>query len=111
MMKNTKVIKMICNAIILFGSIGILVNVSPFISKPLTNLSVGLIKMSQPSVIMNDAEEKFASYINGEDTNNTTATSNESKPAMNSIITKDSKDDTGLLQTPSDIKEKMTEAE
>ena len=103
-MKNTKVIKMICNAIILFGSIGILVNVSPFISKPLTNLSVGLIKMSQPSVIMNDAEEKFASYINGEDTNNTTATSNESKPAMNSIITKDSKDDTGLLQTPSDIK-------
>ena len=56
MMKNTKVIKMICNAVILFGSIGILVNVSPFISKPLTNLSVGLIKMSQPSVIMNDAE-------------------------------------------------------
>ena len=45
MMKNTKVIKMICNAIILFGSIVILVNVSPFISKPLTNLSVGLIKM------------------------------------------------------------------
>lgn len=111
MMKNTKVIKMICNAIILFGTVGILVNVSPFISKPLTNLSVGLIKMSQPSVIMNDAEEKFASYINGEDANNTTATSNESKPAMNSIITKDRKDDTSLLQTPSDIKEKMTEAE
>lgn len=110
-MKNTKTIKIICNAIILLGSVGILVNVSPFISKPLTSLSVGLIKFSQPSAIMDDAEEIFASYITDGEDNNTTATSNDSEPAMNSIIAKDSKGDTGLLQTPSDIQEKMTEAE
>lgn len=110
-MKNTKTIKIICNAIILLGLIGILVNVSPFISKPLTSLSVGLIKISQPSVIMDDAEEIFASYITDGEDNNTTATSNDSEPAMNSITAKDSEGDTGLLQTPSDIQEKMTEAE
>lgn len=109
--KSTDIIKFICNTIVLFGIVGILVNVSPFISKPLTDLSVGLIKLTQPSMIKTDAKEIFTSYIVDDDANNITATSNSSQPVMNSITTKDSKDDTNLLQTPSDIREKMDEAE
>lgn len=109
--KSTDIIKFICNTIVLFGIVGILVNVSPFISKPLTDLSVGLIKLTQPSMIKTDAKEIFTSYIADDDANNITATSNSSQPVMNSITTKDSKDDTNLLQTPSDIREKMDEAE
>lgn len=107
MMKNKKALKFVCNGIIVFMILGAVINSSPMMSKPLTALSVGLIKLSVPSLIKSDAEEIFSSYIKGMSVNNTTATSNGTKPAMNSIITKDSKDDTDLLQTPSDISEKM----
>lgn len=110
MNRYTNILIILFKTIILFGCVGIIVNVSPFISQPLTVVSGALIRLSQPQQIYDDYKESFTSYIAHEDTNTNTTTSSEDSVVMHSISSKDSKDDTDITETPKDIKELMAKA-
>lgn len=110
-MKNfTNILIILFKTIILFGCVGIVINVSPFISKPLTIVSTAVLKLSQPQFVYNQLMENVSS--NNEQPfvkDNNTSPSND-QPAMNSISSKDSNGDTSIKQTPKDIQKLMDEA-
>lgn len=106
-----QILTFVCNVITVAASVGILINVSPFISAQLTDFSVGLIKLSSPVVVSKEAKEVFSSYIKSDNSNNTTIDTKQDKETFNSIISKDSEDDTDILKTPDDVLKLMKEAE
>lgn len=108
MKKN--IIIIIINTIILFGIVGIIVNLSPLIEKPLTAFSLSLLKLSSPVLIYNNAKATFSNsnFVAEENTTNTVP--EEERSVMNSISAEDSKDYTDIQQTPSDIARLMNKA-
>ena len=106
-----QILTFVCNLITVAASVGILINVSPFISAQLTDFSVGLIKLSSPVVVSKEAKEVFSSYIKSDNSNNTTIDTKQDKETFNSIISKDSEDDTDISKTPDDVLKLMKEAE
>ncbi len=102
----------ILNSIILFGCIGICINVSPFFQNQISCFSSALIGLSVPKTAVSSVKTKFSSYISNEDDNNTNIPSqkSESKEVMNAIGSKDSNDDYDITETPSDIAALMKKA-
>lgn len=108
MKKN--IIIIIINTIILFGIVGIIVNLSPLIEKPLTAFSLSLLKLSSPVLIYNNAKATFSNSNSVAEENTTNTVPEEERSVMNSISAKDSKDYTDIQQTPSDIARLMNKA-
>lgn len=108
MKKN--IIIIIINTIILFGIVGITVNLSPLIEKPLTAFSLSLLKLSSPVLIYNNAKATFSNSNSVAEENTTNTVPEEERSAMNSISAEDSKDYTDIQQTPSDIARLMNKA-
>ena len=61
MKKN--IIIIIINTIILFGIVGIIVNLSPLIEKPLTAFSLSILKLGSPALIYNNAKATFSNTV------------------------------------------------
>lgn len=108
MKKN--IIIIIINTIILFGIVGIIVNLSPLIEKPLTAFSLSLLKLSSPVLIYNNAKATFSNSNSVAEENTTNTVPEEERSVMNSISAEDSKDYTDIRQTPSDIARLMNKA-
>lgn len=108
MKKN--IIIIIINTIILFGIVGITVNLSPLIEKPLTAFSLSLLKLSSPVLIYNNAKATFSNSNSVAEENTTNTVPEEERSVMNSISAEDSKDYTDIQQTPSDIVRLMNKA-
>lgn len=108
MKKN--IIIIIINTIILFGIVGITVNLSPLIEKPLTAFSLSLLKLSSPVLIYNNAKATFSNSNSVAEENTTNTVPKEERSVMNSISAEDSKDYTDIQQTPSDIARLMNKA-
>lgn len=108
MKKN--IIIIIINTIILFGIVGIAVNLSPLIEKPLTAFSLSLLKLSSPVLIYNNAKATFSNSNSVAEENTTNTVPEEERSVMNSISAEDSKDYTDIQQTPSDIARLMNKA-
>lgn len=108
MKKN--IIIIIINTIILFGIVGITVNLSPLIEKPLTAFSLSLLKLSSPVLIYNNAKATFSNSNSVAEENTTNTVPEEKRSVMNSISAEDSKDYTDIQQTPSDIARLMNKA-
>lgn len=108
MKKN--IIIIIINTIILFGIVGITVNLSPLIEKPLTAFSLSLLKLSSPVLIYNNAKATFSNSNSVAEENTTNTVPEEGRSVMNSISAEDSKDYTDIQQTPSDIARLMNKA-
>ena len=108
MKKN--IIIIIINTIILFGTVGIIVNVSPFIEKPLTAFSLSVLKLASPALIYNSVKATFSNNTPTVNENTTNTASKEEESVMNRISAEDSKDYTNIKQTPSDIAKLMNKA-
>ena len=108
MKKN--IIIIIINTIILFGIVGITVNLSPLIEKPLTAFSLSLLKLSSPVLIYNNAKATFSNSNSVAEENTTNTVPEEERSVMNRISAEDSKDYTDIQQTPSDIARLMNKA-
>lgn len=108
MKKN--IIIIIINTIILFGIVGIIVNLSPLIEKPLTAFSLSILKLGSPALIYNNAKATFSNSSSAVEENTTNTVPEEERSVMNSISAKDSKDYTDIQQTPSDIVRLMNKA-
>lgn len=108
MKKN--IIIIIINTIILFGIVGITVNLSPLIEKPLTAFSLSLLKLSSPVLIYNNAKATFSNSNSVAEENTTNTVPEEERSVMNSISAEDSKDYMDIQQTPSDIARLMNKA-
>lgn len=108
MKKN--IIIIIINTIILFGIVGITVNLSSLIEKPLTAFSLSLLKLSSPVLIYNNAKATFSNSNSVAEENTTNTVPEEERSVMNSISAEDSKDYTDIQQTPSDIARLMNKA-
>lgn len=108
MKKN--IIIIIINTIILFGIVGITVNLSPLIEKPLTAFSLSLLKLSSPVLIYNNAKATFSNSNSVAEENTTNTVPEEERSVMNSISAEDIKDYTDIQQTPSDIARLMNKA-
>ncbi len=112
-MKNhtKKLYIIIINTIILFGCIGVVVNVSPFIEQELVGFSTFIVSASSPVKVIKNYKSKFSGNPKTDiEDNNTTASEKETQQAMHSVGTEDSKDDTDITKTPSDIAELMKNA-
>lgn len=108
MKKN--IIIIIINTIILFGTVGIAVNLSPLIEKPLSSFSLFVLKLGSPSLLFDNAKATFSNSSLTVTENTTNTASKKDEPVMNSISAEDSKDYTDIKQTPSDIAKLMDKA-
>jgi len=101
---------MFLNTVVIFGIVGICVNVSKLAGDEVFAASYALINLSDPSAVAKEVKSKFSNYIfeDKEDNNNTRI---EEHQVMNVIGSKDSDDGHDITQTPSDIEKLMKEAE
>ncbi|MBR7061194.1 MAG: hypothetical protein IKI34_05630, partial [Eubacterium sp.] len=100
---------MFLNSVIIFGIVGICVNVSPFVREEAFAASYALINLSDPEGLANKAKSKISYYISDGDENNNN-TQSEELPVMNSIGSEDSDDDQQITETPKDVAKLMKEA-
>ncbi|MGN0527982.1 MAG: stage II sporulation protein P [Eubacterium sp.] len=98
------------NTIILFGCVGIFINVSPYLSSQINTAAVFLLKSSSPEIVKEEAQSKIASYKTDDTDNNTNTSSGESSQVMKSVSSEDSKDDSKITDTPADIAKLMEQA-
>ena len=100
---------MFLNSVIIFGLVGICINISPLFKDEVFAASYALINLSDPQGIAEKAKSKISNYISEENENNTITQDNE-VPVMNPIGSKDSDDGRAITETPSDIEKLMKEA-
>ena len=100
---------MCLNTVIIFGIVGICVNLSPFVKNEVFAASYALVNLSDPSNVIKKAKSEFSDYIS-EDDENTNNTRIEEEPVMNTIGSKDSNDGRDITETPNDIEKLMKEA-
>lgn len=108
MKKN--IIIIIINTIILFGLVGITVNISPLIEKPLTDFSLAVLKLASPALVYDNAKATFSNNTATVNENTTNTATKEEESVMNRISAEDSEDYTNIEQTPSDIAKLMNKA-
>ncbi|MBR3148850.1 MAG: stage II sporulation protein P [Eubacterium sp.] len=100
---------MFLNTVIIFGSVGICINVFPMFTSQVSAASVALVQYTNPEFLAECAKSKISSYI-PEEKEKTTNTRTEQQ-VMNTIGSKDSDDGCDITETPSDVKSLMKEAE
>lgn len=101
---------MLLNTIILFGCVGIFVNMTPLFVNQISFVTKGLITLSSPDKLNDNIKSKFSSYISDKDEDNTNTPTQESKETMNAISSKDSNDNSDITETPADIAKLMESA-
>ena len=97
------------NTVIIFGIVGICINLSPFVKNEVFAASYALINLSEPSNVIEKAKSEISNYIS-EDEENNNNTRIEEEPVMNTIGSKDSNDDRDITKTPKDVEKLMKEA-
>lgn len=107
---NKKIILLIINTIILFGCVGIIVNLSPMMSNTILNFSTVFAKLASPHLVYQDFMESVSNYTVNDNGKDITTTTKAFHPVMKSIGAKDSEDDTEITKTPSDIAKLMKKA-
>jgi stage II sporulation protein P len=99
------------NTVILFGCVGIFINVLPFIQSQVASVSCALVNLSSPQNMVELTKTKFSSYISSSSSDTTNTKSDDAKQVMNTIGSKDSDDDgDDITKTPDDIVELMNDA-
>lgn len=101
---------MLLNTVILFGCVGIFINLTPNFINQVSFAAGGLLKLSSPGRLNNDIKSKFSDYISDKDEDTTNTPTKESKEVMNSISPKDSNDNSDITKTPADIAKLMKAA-
>lgn len=111
-MKNTKLYIIIINTIILFGCVGIIINVSPFVEEELVGFSSLVVRAASPVEAFNDYKSNISSNLSTTSVDNNITTPNEeTTEAMHSVRTEDSKDNAqDIAKTPKDIQALMNSA-
>lgn len=105
-----KIIIFVMNFIIIFGCVGICINVSPYFKNQISFVSTELVKLSVPENIANNAKLKISSNNSETDDNNTNTAPSEDKAVMNTIGSEDSDDDSDITKTPDDVSKLMKQA-
>lgn len=105
-----QVLIMFLNSIIIFGTVGIIFNFSPFYTNQISQIGICAVRLSNPVALISTQKEKLTSYIADDLSDNNTTRSQEEAPVMKTIGSKDSDDDCDITETPSDIKKLMTKA-
>ncbi|MBQ9530695.1 MAG: stage II sporulation protein P [Eubacterium sp.] len=100
---------MFLNTVIIFGSVGICINLSPLVKDQAFAAAYALVHLSDPSSVFEKAKSDFSNHITEED-DNTNNTRIEEKPVFNATGSKDSDDGRKITETPSDIEKLMKEA-
>lgn len=108
-MKN-QLIKICVNIVILFGCVGIVFNVSPFMQGQISSVSSFLLKLSYPQTFLSKNKEKYTTDNTADADNNTTTASQQVESVMNGIGVEDSKNDSDITTTPDDIAKLMENA-
>lgn len=108
---STNIYIIIINTILLFGCVGIVINVSPYIKPEILCATTIMMSLSNPMKMYDDYKTKFSSNLDeASEDNNTTVSNLDSTQAMHSVSAEDSKDDTDITQTPKDILKLMEDA-
>lgn len=107
---KSQIIKLVANIIIIFGSVGLIVNMSPFLQSGIDQVGKIAVYMSSPEKISENAQLKFSSYITDNNEDTITTRPEDSEQVMNTIGSKDSDDDCSITETPDDIAGLMKEA-
>lgn len=107
---KSQIIKLVANIIIIFGSVGLIVNMSPFLQSGIDQVGKIAVYMSSPEKITKNAQLKFSSYITDNNEDTITTQPEDSEQVMNTIGSKDSDDDCSITETPDDIAVLMKEA-
>ncbi|MGN0524292.1 MAG: stage II sporulation protein P [Eubacterium sp.] len=107
---KSQIIKLVANIIIIFGSVGLIVNMSPFLQSGIDQVGKIAVYMSSPEKISENAQLKFSSYITDNNEDTITTQPEDSEQVMNTIGSKDSDDDCSITETPDDIAGLMKEA-
>ena len=100
---------MLLNSVIIFGIVGICINVSPFVKEGVFAASYALVNLSSPQIMAENAKSKISNYISENDENNINSQSEEAQ-VMKAIGSKDSDDDCDITDTPDDVEKLMTQA-
>lgn len=104
------IVVFISNIIILFGIVGIILNVAPVYKSGVASVAGGIISAAEPYESFKNAARQVSSVFsdnsaNDENTNNTSR--EEAAEVMNSVGSKDSLADGELTETPDDILQLM----
>lgn len=100
---------MFLNSVIIFGIVGICINLSPFVKEEAFAASYALINLSSPALLADRAKSKISYYISDKGDNNINTRSGE-KQVMKPTVSKDSDDSRSITETPADIEKLMKEA-
>ena len=107
---NSKLFKMISNVFILFGCVGIIINFSPYMANQISMFSLAVLRLSNPSSVIEETQEKFGIDKMNKNTNNITAPIEHIQSAMRPIKTEDGEACEDITATPKDILDLMEEA-
>lgn len=110
MMKKRTALTFVSLAL-MYSLLGVFVYFMPLMTDSLTEVTNFAVKASSPSYVASQIKETLSCYIIAPDGNDNTTISDDDKQVMNSIIAKDSEDNTDITATPDDIQELMKQAE
>ena len=110
MMKKRTALTFVSLAL-MYSLLGVFVYFMPIMTDGLTEVTDFAVKASSPSYVASQIKETLSCYIITPNGNDNTTISDNDKQVMNSIIAKDSEDNTDITATPDDIQELMKQAE
>ena len=110
MMKKRTALTFVSLAL-MYSLLGVFVYFMPLMTDSLTEVTDFAVKASSPSYVASQIKETLSCYIIAPDGNDNTTISDDDKQVMNSIIAKDSEDNTDITATPDDIQDLMKQAE
>lgn len=108
---NKSIFRLVVSVASIYIILGAMVYLIPYMSDFLTGVTVLAAKASNPMLLINEEKEKASAYILTASGNDTSTISDEDKAVMNSIGTEDSKGNTDITKTPSDVLDLMKQAE
>ena len=98
MMKKRTALTFVSLAL-MYSLLGVFVYFMPLMTDSLTEVADFAVKASSPSYVASQIKETLSCYIIAPDGNDNTTISDNDKQVMNSIIAKDSEDNTFRLST------------
>ncbi len=98
------------NIFILFGCVGITINLSPYLANQISALSCATVRLSNPVGIVDGYKEKYGINKTEETANNTTVPVQQTQTVMRPIKAEDSKADMDITATPDDVLKLMEQA-
>lgn len=96
---------------LMYSFLGVFAYFMPLMADGLTNVADLVVKASSPYYVASQIKETLSCYIITPNGNDNTTISDNDKQVMNSIIAKDSEDNTDITITPDDIQNLMNQAQ